>query len=307
MDKYQQDGVVMRRAMTLIEIVLVIVVGVILSIGTFKALEKLYIHSAKSRAVTELTLESQIALEQIAQMLYRRVPGTVIGYTPSSNSCEALDDLSQTHPVLEWISMYESGLISREYDSFADIKASIKPDLKALNIDSSIDSSKLNIIFAGSMERGVEILKACEGAYGWHGRDSNMSFDFSIPSDNTIRFLSSDMPKVIYEKYYIAKYAYAVTRAENIDKSAECLSRDLKDIDIDNNTLLLFYGYRPWKGETYCADSSGDREGDVTILAKDVSGFRVKYENGVLRVGIDMNRSIKGAGSVHISKQKAVF
>lgn len=295
----------MRRAMTLIEMVFVIAIGAILSLATFKSLQALYLHSARSKAITILSLESQIVLDQIGAMLYERIPGTVIGYTPSLG-CEAIDDLTQTHPVLEWIASAESESIERKYDSFADLK-SIKPDLKSYDINSTLKSDDKALIFSGALENGVEILKACEGAFGWHGNDSNLTFTFTIPSDNTIRFDSTDIPDIIYEKYYLAKGAYAVTRGANIDKSALCLSRDLNGINIDDNTLLLFYNYRPWRGKTYCADVNGDKEGNVTILAKDVSGFRALYINDVIRIGIDMNRSINGSAPVHIVKQKAVF
>jgi hypothetical protein len=91
-----------------------------------------------------------------------------------------------------------------------------------------------------------------------------------------------------------------------VDISAACLGRDLPIEEIDDDTLLLFYNYRPWAGETYCADSAGEREGNVSILSKNVKGFRVVYSNDVLKIGVDMNRSI-GERSVHISKQKVVF
>lgn len=295
----------MRKAMTLIEMVFVIAIGAILSLATFKSIKAIYLHSARSRAITKLSLESQIVLDQLGAMLYERIPGSVIGYTPSSG-CEAIDNLTTTHPILEWLGSAESESIDRKYDYFADLKSS-KPDLKSYDINSSIDSSKMALIFSGPLENGTITLKACEGAFGWHGNDSNSTFTFTIPEDNKIRFNSSDTPDIIYEKYYLTNSAYGVARGKDINKSANCISRDLKGIEVDDNTLLLFYNYRPWLGETFCADIEGKKEGNVTILAQNVSGFRAIYVNDVLRIGIDMNKSIKGSSPVHIVKQKVVY
>lgn len=298
----------MRRAFTLLEIILVIAISSILTTATFKALKAIYIHSAKSRAITELSLESQSALDQIGVMLYNRVLGSTIGYSPSSNSCESIYDLSQTHPILEWIGVADSELINRKYDSFANLDSK-RPILEAYNIDSSLKAQNYALIFAGELESGVGSLRACEGAYGWHGNDSNLTYTFTIPKDNTIEFNSGDTPNVIYEKYYLTKSAYAIARGADIDREAKCI-KDLLDsgIDIDDNTLLLFYDYKPWRGETFCADINGDtKEGNVTILAKYVNSFRAIVQNGVIRVGLDMNKSINGSNSIHISKEKVVF
>ena len=296
----------MKRAMTLIEMILVIVIGSILSLATFKAMEAIYLHSQRSKAITMLSLESQIVLNQLEAILYERVPGTAIGYTPSQG-CEAVDSLTKTHPILEWIGSSNQELIEQKYDSFANLMSK-RPYLQSYNIDSSIDSKNMTLIFAGSLESGIERLKACQGAYGWHGNDDNLTFDFTLPEDNIIEFGSGNIPDIIYEKYYLAKSAYAVARAKDINKSAPCISRDLSGIEVDDNTLLLFYNYKPWRSETFCADPQGDnKKGNVTVLAKDVSGFRVIYSNDILRVGIDMKKSIKGSNPVHIVKQKAIF
>jgi len=298
----------MRRAFTLLELIFVIVISSILAIGSFKALGALYLRSAKAKAITNLSLESQIVLDQLSALIYNRIPNSLIGYSPTSGSpgtCESITELSVSRKILEWIAIDEANLTSRHYDGFVDLNASVKYILSALDINKSAmgDVTNLNLVFAGTFDEGSDELSACNGAFGWHGNDSNLSFNFSIPENNKIEITDSVKPEFIYEKYYLATTAYAVARGENISDISNCnLSKS--DFSDFNNTLFLFYNYRPYKDETFCADGG---TGDVSVLAKHVSSFRVTLENETIRLAIDMNKTINDRKDVHISKQKAVF
>ena len=74
-----------KKGFTLLEMIFVVVLSGILAIGTFKAIESLYIRSAKAKAVTDLSLESQIVLDQVGVMLYNRIPNSVIGWAPNGS------------------------------------------------------------------------------------------------------------------------------------------------------------------------------------------------------------------------------
>ena len=293
-----------REAFTLLELIFVIVISAILSLGTFKAMESLYLRSAKAKAITDLSLNSQVVLDQLAALIYQRVPNSVIGYTPGG-SCESIYELTASRPVLEWLAIDEAHLLSRAYDGFIDMNASLKPNLSALNISSAAmgDISNSNLIFAGTFDEGSDDITACNGAFGWHANNSNLSFDFSIPSDNAIQITDAVMPEFIYEKYYVTNGAYAVGRGANVLDITNCgvNESDYKDF---NNTLFLFYNYYPYKGQTYCGDGG---VGNVSVLAEHVSGFRASILNDTIRLSIDMNKTIRGSSAVHISKQKAVF
>ncbi|MEA1955113.1 MAG: prepilin-type N-terminal cleavage/methylation domain-containing protein, partial [Campylobacterota bacterium] len=66
-----------KKAFTLLEMIFVVVISGVLAMGTFKAMEALYVRSAKAKAITELSMQSQIVLDQIGVMLYNRVPNSV--------------------------------------------------------------------------------------------------------------------------------------------------------------------------------------------------------------------------------------
>jgi len=302
-----------KRAFTLLEMIFVIAISAILAIGAFKAFEALYIRSARAKAVTDMTLRSQIILDQIGVLLYNRVPNSVIGYTPSSD-CEAITELTTSRPVLEWLSTMDDELINREYDGFIDMGDSNKTShvLSVPNI--SKDFTDVNLVFAGAFDEGAEETnKACEGAFGWHGNDSNLSYDISIDSANneiTLTDSNESQPSYIYEKFYLTKTAYAIARGADLlqsDVENNC-GYDTSNLRDFNTTLFLFYNYQPFAGETFCGDSSGTTEGNVSVLGEDISSFEAIYINDSIRINIDMNKTIRGSQSdVHIYKQKVIF
>jgi hypothetical protein len=144
------------------------------------------------------------------------------------------------------------------------------------------------------------------GRFGWHGKDASDVLTFSGDSNASIFALKSD-PIRIYEKYYLVDSAYAVTRSQHVaELNATCFN-DLRLRDL-NNTLLLFYNYRPWKGETFCGDNRGNPTGGVTILAENIIYFRVETSGVSVRISIEAEENINGSETpVRISKQKVVF
>ena len=309
----------MRKGFTLIEMIFVIVISGLLSMGTFKAMEALYVKSAKAQAITELTLRSQIVLDQISMLLYSRIPNSVIGYNPTDNSCLPIAELDNNpYTILEWLGTMDDELLRGDYDGFVDMGDSNKTSriLATPNIK-VFDTTDVNLVFSGAFDEGSEeSTKACSGAFGWHGKDSNLSYSIKVDTQDKIKLTDSNasQPEFIYEKYYLTNTAYAVARGENLNKSdleANCDNGNYifpPDINF-TNTLFLFYGYQPFKGETFCGDNSGNQEGNVSILSEDVSAFEAIYVNDSIILNIDMNRSIRGKNNnaVHIAKQKAVF
>jgi len=302
-----------KRAFTLLEMIFVVVISAILAIGSFKAFEALYIRSARAKAITDMTLRSQIILDQIGVLLYNRIPNSVIGYTPSG-ACEAITELTASRPILEWLGTMDDELLNREYDGFVDMGESNKTSdiLSVPNI--STNFSDVNLIFAGAFDEGAEeTSKACGGAFGWHGNDSNLSYDISIDSANKEVTLTDDddhQPDYIYEKFYLTKTAYAIARGADLTQSdvENNCNYDMTNLRDFNTTLFLFYNYQPFAGKTFCGDSGGNRDGNVSILAEDISSFEAIYVNDSIRINIDMNKTIRGSDSgVHIYKQKVIF
>ncbi len=295
---------VVRKGFTLVEIIFVLVIMGVLSAGTFKAVEAIYTRSAQAKALTDLSLQSQIVLDQLSILLYNRIGNSVIGYTPGS-SCESISELTTARPVIEWLATADNAFLQGEYDGFVDMNASSKATF-TLATPHSIDINvpNLNLVFAGAFDGGSEEISACHGAFGWHGNDSNLSYDITMGVD-TINITDSVGPDFIYEKYYLTHTAYGVARGADIDLTSTCIAN--LDVPVDANTLFLFYNYYPYAtpSQTFCAEGG---EGNVTILAQEVTSFTAQAVNDVIRLSIDMNKEIRGRTcGVHVSKQKAVF
>ncbi len=299
-----------RVGFTMIELVVTIVVMGILASGAYIALKKLYIKTAKSKAISELSFDSTIIANQISSLLINRVPSTVIGYDSNSGNFESIYNLSSNYEILEWISVDFESFRDKKFSGFVDLERSDKTTSSLYSPDTNIsqfDTNKIGLIFSGSFDEGSIYGLNFNNSFGWHGNSANEIFDISSTSSDENITLSVH-PNKIYEKYYLVDSAYAIAKSSDINTSASCI-QDL-NISISDNILFLFYDYRPWKLETFCADPNGTtQEGNVTVLSNETSGFEVDFVEGMLQFKLTLSRSIPKGGnkSVTISKQKAIF
>lgn len=320
----------MKKAFTLIEMIFVIVVMGILSIGTFSFLNHIYKRSAKTKIITDLSFGSQVAVDQISALLYERIPQSVIGYRPSDRSFVSIYELDGTYPVLEWIGYANEALRAGEYSGFVDMDGSdrdtntlhsfgiVQNELNSTeykkfgipySYSSPNDANVTAIIFSGSFDDG-SIDSDFNNSFGWHGNDHNFTYDIT-KIDSSSNITLAKRPQAIYEKYFLADSAYALARGADINQAVNCI----KDLNISsddiNSTLFLFYNYRPWKGETFCADiddTKGKREGNVTVISYDVGGFKAGLINNSIYFELTMTKRVRGSkNDINISKQKVIF
>lgn len=294
----------MRKSFTLIEVVVVLVITSILAVASYQAVKALVIRSFKAKELTKLSLESQIALDQISSLLSYRVPATTIGYDPQSGDFAYIGNInvSNKYKVLEWISVAFDDYRAGRWSGFIDMNRSVATQ-DTLYSDISMPDKECNLIFAGSFDKAFTLEQDFQDAFGWHANPSKESFDIEFVPEG-LKVTDTVMPKEVFEKYYLVDQAFAVARAADIDKNAACLA----GLPIDDDTLLLFFGYKPWKGESFCADPlSNNKSGNATIIAKNIGGFSVKEQDFTIRIILDIKRSIKGANPLHFTKMKVVF
>jgi len=298
---------------TLVEMIMVIVVLGILLAGTFVSLKHLYLRVAKSKAIGELSLDSQIITNQISAMLRDRVPSSVIGYDQGTGAFESIYALSSTYHILEWIGVSVESFKRGDYSGFVDLDDSnasswtlVTPDTvmedvlqtsrqKFNNSTISFDDNTTALVFAGTFDDGSIVYSSdFNSTFGWHGNSADKVFGISNASSGKEIVLAS-RPDEVFEKYYLVDSAYAIARGDDINCRSDAN---------ETNTLYLFYNYRPWKGETFCNDAN------VTILSSEVRGFEIDLLNGNLFFNLTMQRSVPKRGNennVTISKQKVVF
>lgn len=316
----------MKKGFTLLEMIVSIVILGVLSAGTFVSLQHLYLRSAKSKAISELSLESQVIADQISALMFDRIPISVIGYNPANNTFESIYTVDANFTVLEWIGIASESMKQGSYSGFVDMNASNGiqqriSTLTALNQEHisdtlsakfggvhSIASDSVRLVFAGSFDDGtVYYSNEFNTTFGWHGNAATKIWQIaSMNNDGNITLTNKS--DEIYEKYYLVDSAYAVARGSEVNLLT-CTNDDL-NITTSANTLFLFHNFRPWRGETFCGDTgtSGTKSGNVTVLSSNVLGFEAGVMNGSIYFNITMNKVIRGSdNNVTISKQKAVY
>ena len=289
----------MRRGFSMVELIMTIVLMGILAGGTYISLTKLYTKRSKAKAISELSLDSVRISNQIAALLAYRIPASVIGYDMSNGKFESIYDMSQEYGVLEWISQDFENYRAKNYSGFIDFDAS-NADTKMLfspdtNISKILDVA---LVFAGSFDEGEGGYSSnFDESFGWHEHNSSALFTIN-PASMDENITLDIKPETIYEKYYLTSTAFAIARA--VDVNASCR----QDLQTKDDTLLLYYNYRPWRGETFCDDAN------ITILSNEASGFSLDFVNGNLQFNLTLKREIRKPGKnliVKISKEKVVF
>lgn len=304
----------MRRAATLIEMIFVIVIISLLAAGSFKAMQAILVREYKAKQQTNLSLESQVVVNQISNYLSQRISYSTIGYD-GNGDFKYIGDItdSATYKILEWIGRANDVYLRKSYSGFFDMATKTEENKTAsydLNA-SDINTSIIALIFSGSFDRSQSDSGDINSSFGWHGSDRNDTFTISVASgDQNITIVTSGnnpTPKFLYEKYFLVDSAYAIARRSDLSED-DWNCPNLNWNDIDDNTLLLFYNYRPWKGETFCADNHGTHDGNVSILMQNVDGFNFSEVDYTIRILLDINKTIRGSKNpVHFSKMKVVF
>lgn len=303
------------KAFTLIEMIISIVILGILSAGTFVSIKHLYLRVAKSKAMSDLSLDSQVIVDQISALLYDRVPSSVIGSNDDSrDDFKSIYNVTTDFKILEWVGTSSEALKAGYYSGFVDLDGSnrgtntTKTDIfNEQNITNilvdkfGLTNNVLNstaIIFTGAFDNGV--LSDINSSFGWHNTNHNLVYTINSVNDNNITL--AIRPDEIYEKYYLVDSAYAIARGKDVNLSKPIM-QDLNATfkNVGDNTLFLFYNYRPWKNETFY-------DGNVTILSKEAKAFEVGLINDSIYFNLTLQRHIKGSdNNVTISKQKVVF
>ncbi|WP_456479666.1 prepilin-type N-terminal cleavage/methylation domain-containing protein [Nautilia sp.] len=315
-----------KKAFTLIEAIFAIVILSFVLIGGFQIIEKLYVRNYLLKQTSKFEFVSQETLDQISSFLYYRIPLSVIGYDPASGNFKYIGDIQndENYSVLEWIGYLNDAVKEENLSGFVDLYASKKPVLKAVDFNPSYINDVLKnkwggdqnitdstaVIFAGTFDRGSEsVLNDYNNSFGWHGHRADYVYriqSYETVSNDTNLTLQNPGNIRIYEKFYLADSAYALAMGRDINTSSECISALKINGNDVNATLFLFYNYRPWLGETFCADTNGTPAGGVTPLAFNVNSFKVRKINSHLELKLELLKT-KSDINISVSKQKVAF
>ena len=312
----------MKRAFTLLELVVVIVVLGIIAMMSFNAIMNIYSNYFQTKTVNELETQTEIALEQISKRLEHRIKPSVIA-RKTDGAFLALNDsgvnLDAKYEILEFIPY--------AYEIFNDVpSASNKAGRYSGYVDLAKSSPTTGLISPGSnfSTEVVETIKdlTCKddasGCVDFKDKDGGVVAIFSdvyYDVQNSFGYkgiLNLDIAKVgvkggqsglngntleisgfdgkqISEQYHLAYTANAIVPEQ---------SADPKDTANGVFDLNLYYDYRPWMGEKYKPN------GEKATLAKNVTRFVFTEKNGVIVLKLCMRAK---NSEITICKSKAVY
>lgn len=291
-----------KPAFTLLELIFVIVIIGILSKFGIELISQAYKNFIFSNINNELQANSEFAVETIASRLQYRIKDSVIA-RELDNSYHALAGYSDTTaPILEWIGSdidgfrgdslpYWSGVIDLNLSSANKL---VSPQTDTAQISSLISElsygkSSINdaaVYFVGS--------DSDIGMYGWGGVALSEHTESIIhpinAGTNPNEFISGISGKDfsgtdIYEYYQLAWTAYAVGISDYNATSK-------------TGTLMLYYNYRPWKGERYT-------DGNSSKIMDNVSTFQFRAIGSVVKIQVCVNSDLTREYS--LCKEKTIY
>lgn len=310
----------MKRAFTLLELVVVIVVLGIIAMMSFNAIMNIYSNYFQTKTVNELETQTEIALEQISKRLEHRIKPSVIA-RKTDGAFLALNDsgvnLDAKYEILEFIpyayeifndvpsgsnkagrysgyadlakSSSATGLISPGSNFSTEVVETIKDltcreDTNATCVDFTKKDGGVVAIFS-------DVYYNVQDSFGYKGDITKLDIaKVGVKStDGDTLEISGFGGKQISEQYHLAYTANAIVPEQ---------SADPKDTANGVFDLNLYYDYRPWMGEKY------KQNGEKATLAKNVTRFVFTEKNGVIVLKLCMRAK---NSEITICKSKAVY
>ena len=324
----------MKRAFTLLELVVVIVVLGIIAMMSFNAIMNIYSNYFQTRTVNELETQTEIALEQISKRLEHRIKPSVIA-RKTDGAFLALNDnrvnLDAKYEILEFIPyayeifndvisldandhVIEQGGKAGRYSGYADLAKS-SPATGLISPGSNFTTGVVETI------KDLTCKDDASGCVDFKDKDGGVVAIFSDVyynvqssfgySNGTVP-VSLDIAKVglkggqsglngntleisgFANKQISEQYHLAYTANAIVPEQ----SADPKDAANGVFDLNLYYDYRPWMGEKY------KQNGEKATLAKNVTRFVFTEKNGVIVLKLCMRAK---NSEITICKSKAVY
>ena len=323
----------MKRAFTLLELVVVIVVLGIIAMMSFNAIMNIYSNYFQTRTVNELETQTEIALEQISKRLEHRIKPSVIA-RKTDGEFLALNDnrvnLDAKYEILEFIpyayeifndvisidandNVIEQGGKAGRYSGYADLAKSspatglISPGsnfttgvvetIKDLTCRDEIRNA--TCVDFENKDGGVvaifyDVYYDVQNSFGYKGISNLDIAKVGVKGGQS--GLNGDTLEIsgFANKQISEQYHLAYTANAIVPEQ----SADPKDTANGVFDLNLYYDYRPWMGEKY------KKNGEKATLAKNVTRFVFTEKNGVIVLKLCMRAK---NSEITICKSKAVY
>jgi prepilin-type N-terminal cleavage/methylation domain-containing protein len=306
-----------KKAFTMIELVMVIVVmGIVASIGA-DIIANLYENYLKTRSIDRLQSQTEAVLDQISKRLKYRIKDSVIARDVNgTNPYVELSALTagQDYEILEWIGKSNESFLGEHngtrvvpgWSGFVDLDSnetnSTAGTLKTRGSRLDFANRIISALSYGTVDlngtaaqRPAIIFKGKDfldvNQYGWNGVDGNYTYKVTMQSNDVFDFNETN-PTTIYEQYDLAWTAYAL----------------VPEGDTNDFNLTLHYNYQPWHNEEYDDNTTINPDIRKSVLMEHVSTFRFTQIGETIRIKLcinDDNRS--GDYNFAFCKERVVF
>ena len=322
----------MKRAFTLLELVVVIVVLGIIAMMSFNAIMNIYSNYFQTKTVNELETQTEIALEQISKRLEHRIKPSVIA-RKTDGAFLALNDsgvnLDAKYEILEFIpyayeifndiisldandNVIEQGGKAGRYSGYVDLAKSspatglISPGSNfTIGVVETIkdltckdDTRNATCVDFTKKDGGVvaifsDVYYNVQSSFGYSNGTVPVSLDIAKVG---VKSTDGDTLEIsgFDGKQISEQYHLAYTANAIVPEQ----SADPKDTANGVFDLNLYYDYRPWMGEKY------KKNGEKATLAKNVTRFVFTEKNGVIVLKLCMRAK---NSEITICKSKAVY
>ena len=321
----------MKRAFTLLELVVVIVVLGIIAMMSFNAIMNIYSNYFQTRTVNELETQTEIALEQISKRLEHRIKPSVIA-RKTDGAFLALNDsgvnLNAEYEILEFIPyayeifndvisldandhVIEQGGKAGRYSGYADLAKSspatglISPGsnfttgvVETIKDLTCREDTNATCVDFTKKDGGVvaifsDVYYNVQSSFGYSNGTVPVSLDIAKVG---VKSTDGDTLEIsgFDGKQISEQYHLAYTANAIVPEQ----SADPKDTANGVFDLNLYYDYRPWMGEKYKPN------GEKATLAKNVTRFVFTEKNGVIVLKLCMRAK---NSEITICKSKAVY
>lgn len=304
-----------KKAFTLVELILVIVIlGVVMMMGS-SILSDMYSDYYTTRSISALETKTELALEFIAKKLSYRIKGSVATFdTPGiTGNIQSLENstLADNHTLM-WIgisnesSLGEWNAAANRYvpgwSSFIDMDASnaatrtISTPGSHLNLanhiinalsDNAIGFNVANrhpaIIFKNRKDIDITQYYSHTNTDYTTVVNSDGANNFTVPATEGLANHSGGPLGDLYEQYYLAHTAYAIVP---------------EGADTEDFTLNLKFNFQPWNNDNLNNNTPS------AIIAEHVSTFRFMQTGGALRIKLCIQ---DGSKTFSACKETAVF
>ena len=296
----------MKKAFTMLELVMVMVImGIVASIGA-EIIASMYSNYIRSRTINRLESQTEITLEQIAKRLQYRIKESVIARKTASAPLSLADtSVDGSYSILEWIGASNESFLGTPrpgWSGFIDLDSNdtnkTAGTLKTSDSNLTDASNTISALTNGAIDltNGKEAALIFKGIsynmadFGWgtlNNTDGSATLKVNVGAAINILRINDTIPTEITEQYTLAHTAYAIVPS---------------DTNSTDFNLTLRYNYQPWLNEEYT-------NGDTSVLAEHASLFRFKQDESILRLKLclhDANQT--GIGDIIVvCKEKVIY